>query len=259
MAFARHGCAGHTLAHAVRPYRGANHFLDKHGLIQNFAPGLKSRYNLFMDVYAAERGQMVLEQIERRGVRDARLLEAMRSIPRHRFVPPEEQAYAYDDAPLPIGFQQTISQPYIVALMTEMLALQGDECVLEVGAGSGYQAAILSRLARVVHTVELQPQLAQRSAALLAELGCTNVSVHCADGSLGWPEAAPYQAVIVTAAAPAVPPPLVEQLAVGGRIVLPVGERWSQRLYLGRKTETGLQLESTLPVSFVPLHGRYGI
>ncbi len=206
-----------------------------------------------MDAFSSERERMVAEQIERRGIRSERVLNALCSLPRHRFVPPELRMYAYDDDPLPIGFEQTISQPYIVALMSELLTLNGDETVLEIGTGSGYQAAVLSRLAGQVHSVEIIPELARRSAALLADLGCTNVQVHCADGSLGWPAAAPYPAIIVTAAPHNLPAPLLEQLAPGGRLVIPVGARWAQVLQLWQKTAAGLQSQDITPVAFVPL------
>lgn len=206
-----------------------------------------------MDTFSFEQERMVAEQIERRGIRSQRVLDALRSVPRHRFVPPEERPYAYDDEPLPIGFEQTISQPYMVALMSELLALNGDETVLEIGTGSGYQAAVLSRLAAQVHSVEIIPELARRSAALLADLGCANVQVHCANGSLGWPAAAPYPAIIVTAAPHSLPAPLLEQLAPGGRLVIPVGARWEQVLQLWQNTPAGPQSQDITPVAFVPL------
>ncbi len=205
------------------------------------------------DPYEQVREQMVREQIERRGITDARVLDAMRSVPRHRFVPPDLCPYAYEDGPLPIGWDQTISQPYIVALMTELLRLQGTETVLEVGTGSGYQCAVLSRLAQSVHSIEIFPALAAQSAALLADLGCANVSVHCANGALGWLPAAPYPAIIVTAAPLRVPDALLQQLAPGGVLVLPVGARWAQELQVWHNAPTGMQVRSVLGVSFVPL------
>jgi protein-L-isoaspartate(D-aspartate) O-methyltransferase len=182
----------------------------------------------------------------------------MRQVPRHLFVPPDVRHLAYHDGPLPIGDGQTISQPYIVALMTSLLALKGDENVLEIGTGSGYQAAILSRLAKTVHTVERHINLAVRASQTLQELGYTNVFVHHGDGTLGWPEAAPYDAILVTAAAPTAPPPLLEQLADGGYLVLPVGNRFSQDLQRWQRTGQHYQTESFLPVAFVPLLGKYG-
>ncbi len=204
------------------------------------------------------RRRMVVEQLCARGIRDSRVLEAFEAVPRHLFVPPEYRPWAYDDAPQPIGFEQTISQPYIVALMSELLALSGVERVLEVGTGSGYQAAILSRLALEVHTVELIPALAERARQTLALLNLENTHVHCTDGSQGWPESAPYDAILAAAAAPEVPEPLLEQLAEGGRLVLPVGARGFQRLELWRKREGQFLSEYILPVAFVLLQGKYG-
>jgi protein-L-isoaspartate(D-aspartate) O-methyltransferase len=210
------------------------------------------------DFYADEREAMVREQIERRGLRNPRLLAALGNVPRHRFVPDALRPRAYEDGPLPIGMGQTISQPYIVALMTSLLALQGGERVLEVGSGSGYQAAILAELAAEVHSVERHAGLLQRAAQTLAELGYGNVHLHGGDGSLGWQDAAPYDAIIVTAAAAAPPPPLLEQLAEGGRLVIPVGSRTDQVLQVWSKQGGKLDFESIIPVSFVPLRGRYG-
>ncbi len=211
-----------------------------------------------MDDFDTLREAMVRRQIEQRGVRDPRVLAAMRRVERHRFVPPEEQHHAYQDGPLPIGGGQTISQPYIVALMTSLLRLDGRQRVLEVGTGSGYQAAVLGELAADVHTVERLPELAQRAATLLAELGYTNIHVHPGDGSLGWPQAAPYDAIIVTAAAPRVSEALLEQLAPGGRLVIPVGGRGGQDLQLWLRTPAGLEMHSEIPVAFVPLRGQEG-
>lgn len=211
-----------------------------------------------MDDFDALREAMVREQIEQRGVRDPRVLAAMRRVPRHRFVPPEAQHHAYRDGPLPIGGGQTISQPYIVALMTSLLRLDGRQRVLEIGTGSGYQAAILGELAEEVHSVERLPELAQRAAALLAELGYTNIHAHPGDGSLGWPEAAPYNGILVAAAAPRVPDALLEQLAPGGRLVIPVGGRSGQDLQLWQRAPGGLEMHTELPVAFVPLRGQAG-
>jgi protein-L-isoaspartate(D-aspartate) O-methyltransferase len=205
-----------------------------------------------------ERAQMVADQIERRGLRDPRLLQAFLAVPRHCFVPLMMQSRAYDDGPLPIGKGQTISQPYIVALMTSLLQLKGDEVALEIGTGSGYQAAILAQLVSWVHSVERHRVLAEQAHARLGELNYNNVSVHIGDGSLGWVEAAPYGAIIVTAAATAPPPPLLEQLAEGGRLVIPVGSYGSQVLQVWEKTKGCLQYENFTPVSFVPLRGAHG-
>ncbi len=204
------------------------------------------------------RQKMVTEQIERRGIRDVRVVEAMRTVPRHLFVPEQYLQDAYADKPLPIGYHQTISQPYIVALMLEALVLRGTERVLEIGTGSGYQAALLSRLAAQVFTVEVIPELAAAAQAVLARLGCRNVTVCVANGSLGWPTHAPYDAIIVAAASPIVPPSLLGQLADGGRLVLPVGDRYNQTLLRVRKQNGRVTTENLGACSFVPLVGEQG-
>jgi len=204
--------------------------------------------------YAQRRDAMVEKQIEARGVKDKLVLEAMRKVPRHKFVPPGRRRYAYEDYPLPIGEGQTISQPYIVALMTELLKLKGDEKVLEIGTGSGYQAAVLAEIAKEVYTIEIVRPLHERSKKLLEELGYRNIFTKCGDGYNGWPEHAPFDAVIVTAAPPEVPQPLVDQLKPGGRLVIPVGEFY-QELVRITKTPKGLKRESILPVRFVPMTG----
>ncbi len=201
---------------------------------------------------------MVEEQIRARGVRNPRILEAMLRVPRHEFVSEDMMAGAYADQPLPIGEGQTISQPYMVAAMTDALALEGKERVLEVGTGSGYQAAVLALLAREVHSVESVASLAKAAQARLAQLGYRNVQVHCGDGTLGLEQAAPYDAIVVTAAAPGIPPPLVEQLAEGGRLVIPVGPATEQELVLVRKLEGRATSETLHYCRFVPLLGRYG-
>ncbi|MBV9886262.1 MAG: protein-L-isoaspartate(D-aspartate) O-methyltransferase [Acidobacteria bacterium] len=175
---------------------------------------------------------MIEMQIERRGVRDTRVLDAMRGIPRHAFVPPDLLSQAYEDAPLPIGAGQTISQPYMVAAMTAALKLSGNERVMEVGGGCGYQAAVLSKLGREVVTLEYRAELAAATAKRLAEMGYDNIHVHCGDGTLGLPELAPFDAILVAAGAPAPPPPLLAQLADGGRMVIPVGSLENQELQL---------------------------
>jgi len=206
------------------------------------------------DPFAAERARMVELQLARRGVSDPRVLEAMRRVPRHRFVDPEQGGRAYGDHPLAIGLGQTISQPFVVGFMSQALGLEGDERVLEIGTGSGYQAAILGELAREVWTIEILEPLATRARATLEELGYTNVHVRCGDGYLGWPEAAPFDAILLAAAPDHVPQPLVDQLAVGGRMILPLGDE-TQELVLLRKTEEGLRTEEVLPVRFVPMTG----
>jgi len=206
------------------------------------------------DAQRAERERMIERQIVARGVKDERVLEALRETPRHEFVPEELREQAYQDRPLPIGFRQTISQPYIVALMSEVLELRGDEVVLEIGTGSGYQAAVLARLAKQVYTIEIVPELGERAKRDLARLGISNVQLRVGDGYQGWPEHAPFDAIIVTAAPGHVPQPLIDQLAVGGRMVLPVG-RWSQELILLRRTSEGIEREKLIDVRFVPMTG----
>jgi protein-L-isoaspartate(D-aspartate) O-methyltransferase len=200
------------------------------------------------------RERMVSEQIEARGVRDARVLAAMRRVPRHEFVPLQQRAYAYEDRPLPIGHGQTISQPYIVAVMSEALELDGSEKVLEIGTGSGYQAAVLAELAAEVYTIEIVAPLASRAASDLKRLGFEKLHVRAGDGYRGWPEAAPFDAIIVTAAPDHIPQPLVDQLAVGGRLVIPVG-RMFQELVLITRDEQGVRHEDLLAVRFVPMVG----
>jgi protein-L-isoaspartate(D-aspartate) O-methyltransferase len=210
------------------------------------------------DEYAQERERMVRLQIAGRGIRDRRVLEAMQAVPRHRFVPPHLLGSAYHDSPLPIGQGQTISQPYIVGLMTELLALQGTEKVLEIGTGSGYQAALLSLLAAQVISVERFSPLAQEAQQVLAELGYGNVHIEVGDGSLGWPCEAPYDAIVVTAASPHMPAPLREQLADGGRLLAPIGPRWTQQLVLERRIGNQYRTEMSIGVAFVPLIGEHG-
>jgi protein-L-isoaspartate(D-aspartate) O-methyltransferase len=208
--------------------------------------------------YERKRFEMVSYQIEGRGIREPRLVDAMRSVPRHAFVPLKAEAHAYEDRPLPIGLGQTISQPYMVALMTFLLHLHGTENVLEIGTGSGYQAAVLARLASQVHSIECEAVLAERARQTLGDLGCRNVVIHTGDGSVGLPESGPYDGILVTAAAPAVPRPLLEQLAPEGRLVLPVGWRNGQQLQVWRPTPAGFDYEEIAPVVFVPLRGQWG-
>ncbi len=198
------------------------------------------------------RQDMVKTQLEGRGIKDRRVLDAMLKVQRHKFVPAEYKMLAYSDSPLPIGKGQTISQPYIVALMTELLQLKGAESVLEIGTGSGYQAAILAELARRVYTIEILPELANHAGALLRGLGYENIIVKCGDGYLGWQEYAPFDAIIITCAPRDVPDRLIEQLANGGRMVVPVGELY-QELLLIEKDGSKIKRRSILPVRFVPM------
>lgn len=206
------------------------------------------------DDLADRRRQMVEGQIRARGVEDARVLAAMEKVPRHLFVPETVRAQAYDDYPLPIGENQTISQPYIVALMTSLLALDGDDRVLEIGTGSGYQAAVLGEIAADVFSVEILDALSQRARETLSGLGYRNVRLRVGDGFAGWPEEAPFDAIVVTAAPPRVPQPLLDQLKVGGRLVIPVG-RFFQDLLVYTKTANGVEKRNVIPVRFVPMTG----
>ena len=208
---------------------------------------------LDQDPFQERRRLMVLRQIEARGIRDARVLRAMRGVPRHRLVPGSLVDYAYYDRPLPIGFDQTISQPYIVALMTEALAVKTGQRVLEVGTGSGYQAAVLAEMGVTVFTVEIVPELAERASNALAQLGYDKVTVRHGDGYIGWEEEAPFDGIIVTAAPEDVPQPLLDQLAEGGRLIIPVGrQRANQQLRVYRKQQGKIQVRSLGPVRFVP-------
>lgn len=211
-----------------------------------------------MDPFGVERERMIRQQIEARGIRDPRVLDAIRRVPRHEFVRPEDQRRAYTDRPLTIGAGQTISQPYIVAAMTVAVRPGPDDRVLEIGTGSGYQAAVLATLAREVVTIERVPELAERARATLARLGYANVRVVTGDGSGGWPEGQPYQAIVVTAAAPEVPAVLVAQLDEGGRLVIPVGSRTYQELVLVEKRGGRVRQERHEGCIFVPLVGQYG-
>jgi len=211
------------------------------------------------DPFSLAREWMVRDQIEARGIKDKRLLKVMRKIPRHLFVDEALRNQAYNDYPLPIGEGQTISQPYIVALMTEALELKGQEKVLEIGTGSGYQTAILAELAQSVFTIERVPTLMQRAKAILDSLGYFNVAYKTGNGTLGWPEVAPFQGIIVTAAAPEIPQPYVEQLDIGGKLVIPLGDKFSQVLYKIIKLPDGrIKKEYLCGCRFVPLVGIYG-
>jgi len=208
------------------------------------------------DDWAAQRARMVRDQLAARDITDERVLAAMGDVKRHEFVPPAQRSYAYDDHPLPIGNGQTISQPYVVALMTQLLKLQGNEKILEIGTGSGYQAAVLARLVKEVYTIELEPDLATSAKERLRQLGYENVRVRSGDGFFGWPEAAPFDAILCTAAAPRVPEKLVDQLRDGGRIVLPLDRGGEQELVTGIKRGDDLRVRSHGPVLFVPMRGK---
>ena len=206
------------------------------------------------DSLEAEREAMVERQIRARGIEDAAVLEALREVPRHAFVPPDVRPLAYRDRPLPIGYDQTISQPYIVAYMTERAEIAPGDTVLEIGTGSGYQAAVLGELARAVYTIEIVPELAARADSTLEALGYANVHVRAGNGYGGWPEHAPFDAIVVTAAPEEVPQALVDQLAVGGRMVIPVGDAY-QEMTIIEKTPEGVVERQTIPVRFVPMTG----
>jgi protein-L-isoaspartate(D-aspartate) O-methyltransferase len=207
---------------------------------------------------AAERMEMIEKQLRRRGITDAAVLGAMMAVPRHEFVPEEIRSNAYEDAPLPIGGGQTISQPYIVAAMTAALHLRASDRVLEIGTGCGYQAAVLACLAKDVFTIERRPELASSASARLARIGYENAHVHCGDGTLGLPEFAPFDAILVAAAAPAIPKPLLAQLAEGGRMIVPVGDAEHQELQLVEKHGDAFPTKMLEGCRFVPLVGYHG-
>ena len=207
------------------------------------------------DPYAESRAAMVRAQLVGRDITDPLVLAAMGTVPRHRFVPEALRGKAYEDTPLPIGHEQTISQPYVVALMTQAATLKGGETCLEVGTGSGYGAAVLGAICDEVYSIEIVCPLAAQAKKTLAAVGAKNVTTRCGDGYQGWPEHAPFDAVLVTAAADHVPEPLIRQLKVGGRLVMPVGGAWVQELMLLTKTKTGVAKSRLLPVRFVPLTG----
>jgi len=213
-----------------------------------------------MSDYSKLRERMVKRQIAGRGVRSERVLKAMRKVPRERFLPRGQGVFAYDDSPLPIGDGQTISQPYIVAYMAECLALEGGEKVLEIGTGSGYAAAVLAEIAAEVYTIERIEGLATMARTVLDGLGYTNVHVRCGDGTLGWPEEAPYDGIVVSAGGPDVPDTLKHQLKTGGRLVIPIGrsKAYQELIRVTRVAEDDFQTEDLLPVRFVPLVGEEG-
>jgi protein-L-isoaspartate(D-aspartate) O-methyltransferase len=204
------------------------------------------------------RERMVRTQLAGRGIESQRVLDAMRRVPRHVFVPVEQRRFAYDDCALPIGFEQTISQPYIVALMSSLLELQGTEKILEVGSGSGYQAAVLAELAAEVHTIERLPQLASRAKQTLASLGYDRVTVHQGDGTAGLARLAPFDGILVAASSPRVPKPLLAQLNDPGRLVIPVGSRHLQYLEVWVRRGDQFVSKENIPVAFVPLIGEHG-
>jgi protein-L-isoaspartate(D-aspartate) O-methyltransferase len=207
------------------------------------------------DDEGTRRARMVETQIAARGVRDPRVLDAMRKVPRHLFVEPAQRERAYEDHPLPIAGSQTISQPYIVALMTELLALGPRSRVLEIGTGSGYQSAVLGELASEVYSIEILPGLAQAAGEKLRSLGYTNVNVRAGDGYRGWPERAPFDGIIVTAAPERIPQPLIEQLAIGGRMVIPVGGFFQELKVFTKETDGQITEKDIIPVRFVPMTG----
>lgn len=210
------------------------------------------------DEFAIARKKMVDLQIASRGIKDPRVLEAMLRVPRHLFVPEHLKSQAYEDHPLPIEEKQTISQPYIVALMTEALRLRGTEKVLEIGTGSGYQTAILAELAKEVYTIERLPLLAEKAKKRLDALGYRNIFYRVGDGTLGWPEEAPFDGILVSAAAPSIPQPLIDQLAMGGRLIIPVGDRLTQDLVLVERVPEGIRKSFLGGVRFVDLVGKWG-
>jgi protein-L-isoaspartate(D-aspartate) O-methyltransferase len=219
--------------------------------------GDKTSANGVEEYFALQRHLMVEEQLRQRGISDQRVLAAFESLPRHLFVPSDLRRDSYEDHPLPIGFGQTISQAYVVAFTLEALRLTGTERVLDVGTGSGYQAALLALLAAEVHTVEIIPELALEAAPRLAALGLARIHIHIGDGSNGWPDSAPYGAIAAAAAPTRVPPALLDQLSDGGRLVLPVGEMGAQRLELWERRPAGLERRPLLPVAYVPMRGEH--
>lgn len=209
------------------------------------------------DRYSYQRRQMV-QLLEQRGIRDRRVLEALQTIPRHRFVPENVRTQAYGDHALPIGASQTISQPYIVARMSELLTVKPEHSVLEIGTGSGYQTAVLAQLARRVYSLERIADLAHKAIQRMRELGYDNVKIQTFDGTVGWSDVSPFDRIMVTAGSPKVPAPLLEQLRVGGRLLIPEGDRSEQVLVVYRKLRQGVRRTVDEPVTFVPLIGRYG-
>ena len=222
---------------------------------QYFVSAQKSANEQGTDEFRKVREQMVDGQIRSRGIKDGDVIRAMLKVPRHKFVPQNLEKHAYKDSPLPIGLSQTISQPYIVAYMTDAADISNNDRVLEIGTGSGYQAAVLGEIAKEVYTIEIVPELAERSTKVLRELGYKNVLVKFGNGYLGWPEHAPFDAIIVTAAPDEIPQALVDQLAIGGKMVVPVGTT-SQEMVIITKSKKGISKKKTMPVHFVPMTGK---
>lgn len=208
------------------------------------------------DAYHLNRQKMVSEQIKARGVADERVLNVMQTVPRHLFVHPNQIAFAYEDHPLPIGYDQTISQPYIVAYMTEKVAVKSTDQVLEIGTGSGYQAAVLSLLADKVFSIEIVEPLCTQAEQRLKQLGYANVQVRCGDGYLGWPEYAPFDVIMLTASPAEIPEPLLQQLAPGGRMILPLGSHYQELVLIERHQDGQLSRKNLIPVRFVPMTGQ---
>jgi protein-L-isoaspartate(D-aspartate) O-methyltransferase len=211
-----------------------------------------------IDKFKLLRESMVADQLVPRGISDKLVLDAMKKVPRHKFMPEELESSAYEDNALPIGEGQTISQPYMVAIMTEKLGLKGREKILEIGTGSGYQAAVLAEIAKKVYTIEYVPSLAEKAKKKFDDLGYKNIEVIVGDGTLGLPEKAPFNGIMVTAGAPSIPKTLTDQLAEGGRLVIPVGERFMQILTIVTKRGRKLDIEESIACVFVPLVGKYG-
>jgi protein-L-isoaspartate(D-aspartate) O-methyltransferase len=228
------------------------HWWNASVLVAGLACGAAGPETQVVRAWEVERKRMVEEQLRARDIRDPRVLDAMTAVPRHLFVPEPQRGEAYGDYPLPIGYDQTISQPYIVAFMTQALDVSAEHRVLEIGTGSGYQAAVLGRLAKEVYTIEIVPPLAERARGTLSAQGYRNIHVRTGNGYLGWPEHAPFDRIMVTAAPEEVPPALVEQLKLGGLMAIPVGAV-NQELRILRRTATGTETLSTLPVRFVPM------
>jgi protein-L-isoaspartate(D-aspartate) O-methyltransferase len=239
-------------------HAGSRGFTPKQQVVDKAAAKAKDKLNVKPDddPTAAKRNRMVERHLAGNGIQDPRVLEAFRTVPRHKFLPPESRRQAYDDESIPIGEGQTITPPFDVAFMTEALKPKPTDVVYEVGTGSGYQAAILSRLVKEVYSVEIHEPLSKRATAVLKEVGYTNVHTRAGDGYAGWPEAAPFDAIIVTCAPESIPPPLIEQLKEGGRMVIPIGDRFNQVVHLITKKDGKLTDKQIKPTLFVPMTGK---